>query len=229
MFFVCSRIGDWQETVSAARGEGGSGRRVEDQQRQCKHYCSQTFGKVEDLCPVYNTHADKQAEKNSDGNISRFHRHVWLESAIFGNHPYRRWNLVLSIRHYNPETKWQSMACCSLSSPPPKKSRPTKSKIKTMLIAFFGSKGLIHHQFVLESKKLSMRKFTGEFWNSCCYASGRFGQNCTRVDKYSPRQCPSAHCDPHAQLSRLTQGYCSSTPSSLSKFGASRLLFVSPP
>ncbi|GBM99349.1 hypothetical protein AVEN_111917-1 [Araneus ventricosus] len=49
---------------------------------------------------------------------------------------------------YDPETKRQSMEWCSLSFPPPKKCRLTKFRIKTLLIAFFDSKGLIHHEFV---------------------------------------------------------------------------------
>ena len=44
---------------------------------------------------------------------------------------------------YDLETKLQSMAWRSLSSPPPRKSLLKKFKIKTMLITFFDSKGLI--------------------------------------------------------------------------------------
>ena len=49
---------------------------------------------------------------------------------------------------YDPETKRQSMAWCSPSSPRPTKSRMQKSKVKTMLIAFFDIKGIIHKEFV---------------------------------------------------------------------------------
>ncbi len=49
---------------------------------------------------------------------------------------------------YDPETKRQSMAWCSPSSPRPSKSRLQKSKVKTMLIAFFDSHGVIHKEFV---------------------------------------------------------------------------------
>ena len=49
---------------------------------------------------------------------------------------------------FNPESKRQSMAWCSPTSHPPKKSRLQKSKAKTQLIAFFDNKGIIHKEFV---------------------------------------------------------------------------------
>lgn len=49
---------------------------------------------------------------------------------------------------YDPETKRQSMQWCSKGSPKPKKVRLQKSKIKTMLITFFDSKGIIHKEFM---------------------------------------------------------------------------------
>lgn len=49
---------------------------------------------------------------------------------------------------YDPETKRQSTEWRSPSSPKQKKFRFQKSKIKVMLIAFFDSEGLIHHEFV---------------------------------------------------------------------------------
>jgi histone-lysine N-methyltransferase SETMAR len=45
---------------------------------------------------------------------------------------------------FDPESKRQSTEWCSLSSPHPKKSRLQKSKVKTLLIAFFNSDGIIH-------------------------------------------------------------------------------------
>ena len=40
------------------------------------------------------------------------------------------------------------MAYCSPTSPRPKKSRLQKSKIKTLLVAFFDNKGIIYKEFV---------------------------------------------------------------------------------
>lgn len=49
---------------------------------------------------------------------------------------------------YDPETKRQSMQWCSKSSPKPKKLRLQKSKVKTLLITFFDSDGVIHKEFL---------------------------------------------------------------------------------
>ncbi|GBN79472.1 hypothetical protein AVEN_131700-1 [Araneus ventricosus] len=62
---------------------------------------------------------------------------------------------------YDPETKRQSMEWCSSSSPLPKKCRLTKSRIKTLLIAFFDSKGLIHHEFVPAGTTVKAESYEG--------------------------------------------------------------------
>jgi len=49
---------------------------------------------------------------------------------------------------YDPETKRQSAEWKSKNSPQTKKTRKVPSKIKTMLITFFDSKGIIHKEFV---------------------------------------------------------------------------------
>ena len=49
---------------------------------------------------------------------------------------------------YDPETKRQSAEWKSKNSPQTKKVRKVPSKIKTMLITFFDSKGIIHKDFV---------------------------------------------------------------------------------
>ncbi|GBO02757.1 Histone-lysine N-methyltransferase SETMAR [Araneus ventricosus] len=63
---------------------------------------------------------------------------------------------------YDPETKRQSMEWCSASSPP-KKCRLTKSRTKTLLIAFFDSKGLIHHEFVPAGTTVNAESYEGVF------------------------------------------------------------------
>lgn len=52
------------------------------------------------------------------------------------------------IFEYDPETKRQSEEWHTPSSPRPKKCRMSKSKIKSMLICFFDSKGIVHKEFV---------------------------------------------------------------------------------
>lgn len=49
---------------------------------------------------------------------------------------------------YDPETKRQSAQWVGENSPRPKKLRFQKSKIKTMLIVFFDSQGIIHKEFL---------------------------------------------------------------------------------
>ena len=49
---------------------------------------------------------------------------------------------------HEPETKRQSAEWKTPDEPPPKKSRLEKSKIKSMLICFYDSKGIVHKEFV---------------------------------------------------------------------------------
>lgn len=49
---------------------------------------------------------------------------------------------------YDPETKRQSSEWLSKGEPRPKKVRQEKSKIKTMLICFYDSEGIVHKEFV---------------------------------------------------------------------------------
>jgi len=52
------------------------------------------------------------------------------------------------ILEYDPETKRQSQEWHTANSPCPKKARMSKSKIKSMLICFFDSQGIVHKEFV---------------------------------------------------------------------------------
>jgi len=52
------------------------------------------------------------------------------------------------IFEYDPETKRQSKEWHRSASPRPKKARRSKSKIKSMLICFFDSEGIVHTEFV---------------------------------------------------------------------------------
>ena len=49
---------------------------------------------------------------------------------------------------FDPGLKRQSMAWCSPTSSRQKESRLQKSKVKTLLFAFFDKKGIIHEEFV---------------------------------------------------------------------------------
>jgi len=58
---------------------------------------------------------------------------------------------------YDPETKQQSSQWKSASSPRPKKARQVQSNVKTMLICFFGIKGLVHFEFVSQGETVNQR------------------------------------------------------------------------
>ena len=50
--------------------------------------------------------------------------------------------------HYDPETKRQGEEWHTKSSPRPKKTRMSRSRVKTMIIVFFDSRGIVHKEFV---------------------------------------------------------------------------------
>ena len=82
---------------------------------------------------------------------------------------------------FHPESKRQSMACCSPTSPRPKKSRMQKYKVKTLLIAFFDNKGIFHKEFVPAGQTINSA-FYRQFWTYCYSVTGGFGQSCTRLE-----------------------------------------------
>jgi len=52
------------------------------------------------------------------------------------------------VFQYDPETKRQSAEWKAPDEPKPKKSRLEKSKVKTLLICFYDSKGIVPKEFV---------------------------------------------------------------------------------
>ena len=67
---------------------------------------------------------------------------------------------------YNPETKAQSSQWKSPVSPRPKKVRQSRSNVKTMLLVFFDSTGIVHDEYksVLERLRENMRKKRPALW-----------------------------------------------------------------
>lgn len=51
------------------------------------------------------------------------------------------------IYGYDPETKFQSSQWKTPLSPRPKKARQVKSNVKVMLVVFFDSQGIVHHEY----------------------------------------------------------------------------------
>ncbi|GBN06471.1 hypothetical protein AVEN_177229-1 [Araneus ventricosus] len=80
--------------------------------------------------------------------------------------------------------------------PPPKKCRLTKSRIKTLLIAFFYSKGLIHHEFVPAGTTVNTESYEGVLkrllpvadWPGCQLARWQVGP-LKQKTMWAPRKC----------------------------------------
>ncbi|XP_046396633.1 histone-lysine N-methyltransferase SETMAR-like [Ischnura elegans] len=65
------------------------------------------------------------------------------------------------VFEYDPETKRQSSEWHTTQSPKPKKARMTKSRVKSMLIAFFDAKGMIHKEFVPAGQTVNGQYYAG--------------------------------------------------------------------
>jgi len=62
---------------------------------------------------------------------------------------------------YDPKTKRQSSEWVGETSPWPKKLKFRRSYIKTMLIIFFDSEGLVHKEFLPEGKTVNAEFYQG--------------------------------------------------------------------
>jgi len=74
-----------------------------------------------------------------------------LEHVITGD---ESWILV-----YDPATKRQSSEWHTSNSPGPKKARMSKLKIKSMLICFFNSQGVVFKEFVPQGQKVNKQYY----------------------------------------------------------------------
>ncbi|UYV81375.1 hypothetical protein LAZ67_20000980 [Cordylochernes scorpioides] len=71
----------------------------------------------------------------------------FLNSVIIGDESW--------MFEYDPESKRQSCAWHTKSSPLPKKARMSKSRIKTMIIVFFDIRGIVHCEFVPQGQTVN--------------------------------------------------------------------------
>ena len=62
---------------------------------------------------------------------------------------------------YDPETKRRCSEWVGQTSPRPKKLKLRRSRIKTMLIIFFDSQGVVHKEFVPEGKTVNAEFYKG--------------------------------------------------------------------
>jgi len=82
--------------------------------------------------------------------LDRFEREPeFFSSVIAGDESW--------ILEYDPETKRQSREWHTANSPRPKKTRMSKSKIKSTLICIFDSQGIIYKEFVLPGQTVNQR------------------------------------------------------------------------
>ena len=106
---------------------------------------------------------------------------------------------------YDPETKRQSAEWKAPDEPKPKKSRMEKSKIKTLLITFYDSKGIIHKEFVPPGKtvnavclgmSLSVRPFSDPRFSSCSLRPYALAGELTWIHVRNGRSAPIRGHDP---------------------------------
>ena len=108
-----------------------------------------------------------------------------------------------------PGIKRQSMAWCSQTSPRPKKSLQ-KSKVKTLLIAFFDNKGIIHEEFVPAGQTINTA-FYKAILNRLLQRIRRVRPELHRTGKWMCTQCdpcapiPGSEDGSYARSSSLLQ------------------------
>jgi len=81
---------------------------------------------------------------------------------------------------YDPETKWQSVEWHTKSSPHPKKACMSRSRVKTMIIVFFDSYGIVHKEFVPPGQTVN---------HAFCLL-----QRCLRTTSKMGPMSPNGHC-----------------------------------
>jgi len=97
------------------------------------------------MCEVCSQKPDNRTEGQSEGRVSSSSgtdpkRQKFLEES---DYRWRKMDLWVRSRKKRQSKRWQTSA-----SPRPKKARRCKSKIKSILICFFDSEGIVHTEFV---------------------------------------------------------------------------------
>jgi histone-lysine N-methyltransferase SETMAR len=68
------------------------------------------------------------------------------------------------VYSYDPEKKQQSSQWKNPTSPRPKKTRQVKNNVKSMIITFFDSKGIVHKEFVLTNLTVNSGFYCVVLW-----------------------------------------------------------------
>ena len=71
------------------------------------------------------------------------------------------------VYRYNPETKQQSSQWKGPSPPRPKKERQVRSKTKVMLLAFFESECIVHHEYTPDGQTINKEFYLEVFRHLC--------------------------------------------------------------
>jgi hypothetical protein len=114
------------------------------------------FGKENVVRKFCSKLLDTWAKERSSHILSRHYCDGRCTQKISLTKLYGRWNLVLCLW---PLTKRQSSEWVGETSPWPKKLKFRKSRIKTILIIFLDSQGVVHKEFTPEGKTV-----TSEFY-----------------------------------------------------------------
>ena len=90
----------------------------------------------------------EQRQKIAGDLLERSCEHVqFLKNIVTGDESW--------VYGYDPETKQQSSQWKGPSSPRPKKGRQVRSKTKVMLLAFFDSEGIVHHEYAPDGQTIN--------------------------------------------------------------------------
>jgi len=93
-----------------------------------------------------------------------------------------------SVFDYDPETKRQSEEWHTQSSPRPKKAHMSRSRVKTLIIVFFDSRGIVHKEFVPPGLTVNHAFYSDVL------------EHCRRLGA-APRQRASSHCTFSSRIS----------------------------
>ena len=93
---------------------------------------------------------------------------------------------------YDLETKQQSSQWKGPSSPRPIKGHQVRSKTKVMLLVFFDSEGIVHHEYAPNGQQLT-RNF---IWRSCDVCVNQFAKNDRKNGGMATGSCTTTMC-PH--------------------------------
>jgi len=103
----------------------------------------------------------------------------FLKSIVTGNESW--------VYGHDPETKQQSSKWKGPTSPRPKKGRQVRNKTKVMLLAFFDSEGIVHHEHAADGQTIN-KKFYVEVMRRLRSPKTTRKMAGWRLDP-APRQC----------------------------------------